>query len=87
MHGNIKNSECFLIYFTEKLGNIEIKKKLSAWHFLDKAHLFYLQFTGSLEAVTLCTRIQETFPEIPINVPALLKGACCLNNTHGNHRW
>lgn len=28
MHGNIKNSECFLIYFTEKLGNIEIKKKL-----------------------------------------------------------
>lgn len=42
MHGNIKNSECILIYFTEKLGNIEIKKKLSAWHFLDKAHLFYL---------------------------------------------
>lgn len=45
MHGNSKNSECFLIYFTEKLGNIEIKKKNSAWYFLEfnfKAHLFYL---------------------------------------------
>lgn len=45
MHGNIKNSEYFLIYFTEKLGNIEILKKNSAWYFLEfnfKTHLFYL---------------------------------------------
>lgn len=41
MYGNIKNSECFLIYFIEKLGNIEIKKKFFVWYFLDKVYLFY----------------------------------------------
>lgn len=42
----MKNSQCYIIYFTEKGGNIKIlNKKISEWHFLQfnfKAHLFDL---------------------------------------------
>lgn len=44
MYGNIKNSEYFLIYFIEKLGNIEVLKKIFIWYFLEfnfKIYLFY----------------------------------------------